>query len=401
MSVAKYEVELRVDGRLIGNIRDLAEGLKWSRQRTRMGVDSISFTLNDRLFAKWCAERGTTIAEILRPLALDCRIVRNGVAVVGGYLATMPAYAAQGQSASLSLNFDGYINYLANVYLYPQAANSGRMELLIQRWINTAETRATAAGKGFGFKPGKMSTMAIVSQSVENYTSIKDIITNRCDNTTGAGPFDFYVHPDRTYDVIKDSDFGDTILDYIIQYPTRLNGVAATTISAKEVSGFASTVIGIGSGEVAESGSSGDTAIVSIQTNANAVKAYGYAETTLQESSVSVQDTLDRNTATELRNRSSMVWQPEIKLLGTQVNPTPEGPYKIWIGDTVTLQNAEDYTGMTSGNFRVNSLEVSVDANGAEEIVPTLSRGDAINTNSFAKDFMRMQKELLALKTAR
>lgn len=96
-----------------------------------------------------------------------------------------------------------------------------------------------------------------------------------------------------------------------------------------------------------------------------------------------------------------MIWEPEIELLGTQVNPTPEGPCKIWIGDTVTLQNSEDCTGMTSGNFRVNALAVTVDANNAEEITPTLSRGDAINTNSFAKDFMRMQKELLVLKTAR
>ncbi len=399
--IARYELELRVDGKLIGDIRELAEGLKWSRKRTRIGVDQISFTLNDRLFARWCAERGTTIADVLRPLALDCRVIRNGVAVVGGYLATMPAYAAQGQSASLSLNFDGYLNFLAGVYLYPQATNRGRMGALIKQWIDVAEARATAAGKGFGFKAGTISTMATVEQSIDNYTAIRDIITNRCDNTTGAGPFDFYVHPDRTYDVVKDSEFGNTILDYVIQYPTKLNGVAATAISAKEVSGFASTVIGIGAGEIGEDGTSADTAIVSIQTNAEVVKNYGYAEITLQESSVSVQGTLDRNTATELRNRSSMVWQPEIKLLGTQVNPTPEGPYKIWIGDTVTLQNTEDYTDMTSGNFRVNSLDVSVDANGAEEIVPTLSRGDAINTNSFAKDFMRIQRELLALKTAR
>lgn len=399
--IAKYEVELRLDGRLIGNIRDLAEGLKWSRKRTRIGVDSISFTLNDRLFAKWCSDRGMTVVDMLRPLALDCRIVRNGVAVVGGYLAAMPAYSAQGQSATLPLNFDGYMNYLANVYLYPQAVNRGRMGQLVDQWIKVAEARAQAAGKGYGFKTGDIAAMGQVEQSIENYTPIKDVITNRCDNMSGAGPFDLYFHPDRSYDVVKDDDFGDTIVDYIIQYPTRLNGVAATKITAGEVSGFASTIIGIGAGEVAESGSSGDTAIISIQKDTNAVKLYGYAESTLQESSVSVQATLDQNTATELRNRASMIWQPEIQLLGTQVNPTPSGAYKIWIGDTVTLQNSEDYTGMTSGNFRVNSIEVSVDANNAEEIRPTLSRGDAINTNSFAKDFMRMQKELLALKTVR
>lgn len=393
-----YDVNLYLDGVLIGNVRRIAQNLAWVKNRTRMGVDSIQFTANDYLLAQWCNERATSVTELLRPMALECRVLRNSTPVVGGFLATMPGYTAQGQSANITLKFDGYLNLLANVYLHPQPTQTGRMGILIQNWITEANERASIAGKSFGFKVGNIASLPSVQQSIENYTAIKDIITNRCDNSTGAGPFEVYFHPDKTYDVVADADFGDKITDYVIQYPTQLNGVSATSMSAKEITGFASTIIGIGSGDVG-SGELENPAPISIQTNSEAVQRYGYAEATLSESSISVQEALERNTSTELNNRSSMVWQPEIKLTGRQVNPVPSGNHKIWIGDTVKLQNNADLTGMTSGDFRVNTLSVGVDANNAETITPTLSRGEAINTNSFFKDFVRMKNELLALKT--
>lgn len=400
IDVAKYEVKLSLDGVLVGDIRELAENLTWKRCRTKIGVDSISFTLNDTKLAKWCEERGTSVASLLKPLALDCQLVRNGAPIVGGYLATMPSYQPKGNSASLAMKFDGYINYLANVYLSPGATATGKMGDLIKAWVETAEARSTVAGKGFGFKSGVISDMAVVTSTFENYKDIKGAIADRCDNTSGAGPFEFYVHPDRTYDVIKSSDFGEEITDYIIEYPTIINAVSATSISAKEISGFASTVIGIGSGEV-----SGDeaenTAITVSQTNSSAVSEYGYAEKILQNSSVSTPEVLERNVATALSAASSLQWQPELKLSGRTVNPTPTGRYKIWIGDTVTVQNNQDQTGMTSGKFRVNSLQVAVKSTGAEEITPTLSRSEAINTSSFASEWVRMQNELLNLKTAK
>lgn len=403
---AIYIVELRLDGELLGNIREYAQNLKWTKNRTRIGVDSISFTINDKLLSDWCTRRGKTVAEILRPLALDCRVIRNGVAVVGGFLATMPAYKPNGSSANLDLKFDGYMNYLAGVYINPGPTETKPMGEMVQGWIEMADQRATAAGKAFGFVAGKVASLATVEQTFDNYKAVKDAITDRCDNITGAGPFEVYFHPDRSYDVVADADFGDEITDYVIQYPARINGVPATSFQASELTGFASTVIGIGAGDIDNGetpaeGEEAKPAPTSIQTNSEAVQRYGYAEYVLQESSVSVQETLDRNTATELENRSTMVWQPQVTLYGKNVAPMPSGEKKIWIGDTVKIQNAQDYTGMTSGSFRVNSLQVSVEATGAEKITPTLSRGEAINRNSFVQDFVRMQREMLALKTAR
>lgn len=373
INTAKYEVQLRIDGTLIGNVRELAQNLKWVRRRTKAGVDEIDFAINDVLFQNWCLDRNTDINSLLKPLALDCRIIRDGVPVVGGFLATMPNYQPNGTSANLQLRFDGYLNYLAGVYMYPVGTQTGAMGTLVDNWIQLAESRATTAGKGFGLTTGTISAMNTVTYTFDNYKAIKDAITDRCDNVSGAGMFDVYFHTDRTYDIIKDSAFGDVITDYQINYPMQLNGQSATQIAANEVDGFASSIVGIGSGEVSPDADK-NTAITSLQTDAAAVTEYGYAETILQDSSISRQTVLDINAATRLSNTANPIWQPTVQLIGRQVNPTPNGEKKIWIGDTVTINNSEDMTGMTNGTFRVNELAVDVSAAGGEIITPVLER---------------------------
>ena len=370
---AKYEVQLRIDGVLIGDVSRIAQNLTWVRRRTKVGADEIDLTLNDVLFQEWLVARGTDINNVLKPLALDCRVVRNGIPVLGGFLATMPGYSPRETSADLQLRFDGYINYLAGVHVYPIGTITKRMGQMIVDRITEADTRAGNAGKAFGFTAGTISTMNQVTQTFDNYKPVKDFIVDRCDNVSGAGPFDVYFHPDRTYDILSDPNFGEIITDWTAYYPTRLNGVSVTSISAQEVSGFASAVIGIGAGEISADPAQ-NTAITSVQSNPESVAEYGYAEAILQDSSVSRQNTLDNNTEALLAESSNPIWQPQITFTGRQVAPTPNGEKKMWIGDTITIVNEEDMTGMTSGAFRVNELSVSVSSTGAETIAPVLER---------------------------
>jgi len=372
---AEYQVNLYIDGVLIGNCRKLAQNLKWVRRRTKAGADEIDFTLNDVLFQKWCIERNTDINTLLKPMALECRLVRDGIEIVGGFLATMPGYSPNGTSANLALKFDGFLNLLNGVYIRPIGTVSGRMDALVQRFITEADTRASNAGKAYGFTAGTLEQLALVDHTFDNYKSTKEWICDRCDNITGAGQFDVYFHADKTYDISSSAHFGDVITDWVAWYPTKLNAPSATSISAQEVSGFASAVIGIGSGEIS-SDAAENTAIISEQIYSPAVSEYGYFETILQDSSVSLQSSLDSNVATRLANTSTIIWQPEIRLTGRTVAPKPSGSAKIWIGDTITINNSEDLTGMTNGQFRVNELEVSVSAQGAENIRPVLERAE-------------------------
>ena len=372
IKTAEYILELRLNGTLIGNIRPLAQGLTWARRRTMAGVDSIDFTLNDVLFAKWCEDRGTTIQEMLKPYALDCRIIRDGEPVIGGYLATMPAYQPRGTSADLQMKFDGYTNLLAGVYMHPIGQQSGEAGSVFASWIQVADSRADAAGKEFGFTAGTVSTFNTIQQTFDNYKSIKDAIADRADNITGAGPFDLYWDADRTYNIIKDSEFGEQITAYSIIYPMA-GSVGAVSISANEVDGFASSMIAVGAGEIS-SDATKNTAITYLTTDSSKVQEFGYAEMIYQDSSISVQATLERNADARLYDASTGRWEPQITLTGREVAPTPEGEYKLWIGDTVRILNNEDMTGQTSGWFRVQELQVAVGDSGAEVITPVLKR---------------------------
>lgn len=376
IKIAEYIIELRLNGVLIGNIQPLAQNLQWARRRTMAGVDSIDFTLNDVLFAEWCERRGTTIQEMLKPMALDCRIIRNGEPVIGGFLATMPAYSPRGTSADLALRFDGYTNLLAGVYMNPIGTQTGEAGSVFASWLQVADSRAAAAGKAFDFTAGEVSVFPTIQQTFDNYKTIKDCIADRADNLTGAGQFDLYWDADRTYNIIKDEDFGEEIVDYSIIYPMA-GTVGAVSISAPEVDGFASSMIAVGAGEIS-SDATKNTAITYTTTNYDAVVEYGYAETMYQDSSISVQATLERNAEARLEDASSGRWEPQITLSGRQVSPAPVGSKKIWIGDTVRIQNNEDMTGQTSGWFRVQELQVAVSAAGGEVITPVLKRIEGI-----------------------
>lgn len=368
----EYGVELRVDGVLIGDIREIAQNLKWVRKMTQYGVDQITFTLNDAVFSRWLAVRGMTPDQVIRPLALDCRIIRNGEPMVGGFLATMPGYSPRGTSADFQMQFDGYLNLLAGVFIAPTSSYEDNMGDLVEQWITEADTKAQTAGKAFGFTAGTIEGLPSVIRTFNEYTSVASAIASASDNTTGAGKFEVYFHEDRTYDVKSDANFGRTRV-YTVHYPTTTTGFSALSISADEISNFASHIIAVGNGETS-SNQSENTAIVAESESSSAVSTYGYRESVNNYSSVTSQETLQRYADTDLATNSSIIWQPKITLAGKQVPPSPDVGDYIWIGDTITIQNTEDYTGTTSGQFRVRELEVAISAQGGERITPTLER---------------------------
>lgn len=374
-----YSVNLYLNGNLIGDCRELAQNLSFSRKRTRFGADTIDFTINDVLFNEWCKARNLTINDMLKPIALECRIVRNGIELVGGFLATMPAYSPLQTSANLDLRFDGFLNLLDGVYIRNTANNlplgpvSGAAGALVSAMISYADTVATYGGKAYGFTMGHVDVLSNIEQDFDNYKTVKEWICERCDNQSGAGPFDVYFHADKTYDIYADSNFGDVISDWVAFYPTLLNNTSATSISASEVDGFSSAVLGLGAGEVS-SNVNENTALFDFVSDPTAIAEYGYKESMYQDSSISTPSVLAYNMGAKLYIESSPIWKPEITMYGTQVEPKPSGSNKIWIGDTITINNSLDLTGMTNGAFRVNELNIEVSADNAEIIKPVLER---------------------------
>lgn len=376
---AKYRLNLYINGNLVGDVRPIAQKLTWVRKRTKKGADSIDFRLNDRVFDRWCKKHHTTVSDMLKPYALECRVVRDDIEVLGGFLATMPAYSPNNASADLVMHFDGFLNLLAGVYIFKDATKlpygtvTGRMGALVQQFINLANTRSSNAGKGFGFVANSIDTMATVTNTFDNYKSVKEFICDRCDNTEGAGPFDVYFYPDKKYDVKMESNFGDVITGWVAQYPADPYKISLSDISAPERMDYASFVLAIGYGEISAIAEE-NTTIISTASNGSATAEYGYCEKLSSYSSITRQQTLNQKANTEVSILSNPIWQPEVATNGNWLNPTPNGDNKIWLGDIITIQNNADFTNMTSGTFRVNELTVRVSDTGAETIMPTLER---------------------------
>lgn len=368
---ATYQVQLRLNGEPIGDIRELAENLHWTRNRTNYGVDAIEFTLNDQLFAKWCAEYGTSINATLKPLALECRISRDGELVAGGFLATLPAYQPLQASASLQMRFDGYINLLDGIILSPTARTTKRADQFITDWIDIANARSAAAGKGYGFTRGNIQALNQVQRTYDNYKTVKEALLQMSDNVDGAGQFDVIFEPDKSYYITN--NLGRTITEWQLYYPPRDGGQSVATIKAAEVQGFASRIITLGSGEVS-SNPDKNTVVVASSTNSDAVAEFGYFERMTQYSSVSRQATLESHNATDLYNATNLQWNPEITLFGRQTPPSPTAEFGLWIGDQIYLENIADPTGMTTGWFQIQAIDVTVSATGAETITPSLER---------------------------
>lgn len=379
INIPVYAVNLYLDGVLIGDCRSLAQNLTYTRRRTKLGADSIDFTINDVLFNKWCEQRNLQLKDLLRPMALECRLTRNGIDILGGFLATMPSYNPLQTSANLDLHFDGFLNLLDGVYIrntsnnLPLGTISGEMGTLISNMITLANNVSDSAGKSYNLQPGTIDTLANITHTFDNYKTVKEWICDRCDNTSGAGIFDVYFHSDKTYDVLANNNFGDVITDWVAFYPVLLNNTSATSISAPEVEEFGSAVIGIGAGDISAIPSE-NTALFDYIRQDSAVLNYGYKEIIYQDSSISTANVLRNNIKAEMLNLSNPRWKPEITLHGKQVSPVPAGSNKIWVGDTIKIVNSEDLTGMTNGNFRVNELKVDISADGDEAITPTLER---------------------------
>lgn len=379
INIPVYAVNLYLDGVLIGDCRSLAQNLTYTRRRTKLGADSIDFTINDVLFNKWCEQRNLQLKDLLRPMALECRLTRNGTDIIGGFLATMPSYNPLQTSANLDLHFDGFLNLLDGVYIrntsnnLPLGTISGEMGTLVSNMITLANNVSGSAGKSYNLQPGTIDTLANITHTFDNYKTVKEWICDRCDNTSGAGIFDVYFHSDKTYDVLANSNFGDVITDWVAFYPALLNNTSATSISAPEVEEFASAVIGIGAGDISAIPSENTALFDYIEQN-SAVLNYGYKEIIYQDSSISTASVLRNNIKAEMLNLSNPRWKPEITLHGKQVSPVPAGSNKIWVGDTIKIVNSEDLTGMTNGNFRVEELNVAISADGDELITPTLER---------------------------
>lgn len=360
MIETRYEIQLRFDGTLIGDIMPITTARSW--QKVKNGVDQISFSVSMLKMQEWCIERNTTLAEIVKPLKLDARIVRNGVPLLGGILLEIPGYNLSNDTvdAVLDFTFDGYLNIYSGIYIRPtKVYNSQPLNQYLVAIVNDANSRASSAGAPTGVVVGHVDTLPNDQNTYDSFKAVKDILTEQTDNTEGAGQFDINFTYDRHFEIWQ--KMGNDRTNMLIRYPSVRGALNATSVSFDAWSGLATHVIGVGAGNGV---GDGGAALVAETQSASAISDFGYFETIFQDSSISREATLRNKISGVLNDGIQPRLTPKINIVGNYL----ELGTLFWIGDTFSFTNELDPFIDTDAVLRVKELDCTIDDTGAEDL---------------------------------
>ena len=358
-----YEIQLRYAGTLIGNVYPITTARSWSKVKN--GVDQISFSVSMLKMQEWCEARNTTLAEIVKPLKLDARVVRNGVPLLGGVLLEIPSYSLTNDSVDceVSFTFDGYLNIYAGAYIRPTITYSSRpLNQYLVDLVNRANTRAANAGAPTGVTIGATDTLPNDQNTYDSYKTVKDALTEQTDNETGAGNFDIDFTYNRVFRIYK--MMGEDRTDTIIRYPSVRGSINATSVSFDAWNSLATHVIGVGAGNGVGDGGAALTAETTSSQDAYGISEYGYYEQVFQDSSISQLSTLRNKMSGVLQQGTKVLLTPTIGVVGNQLNLGNT----FWIGDRFKFQNDFDPFIPTSATLRVLELDCTIDDTGAENL---------------------------------
>lgn len=359
----QYEIQLRFAGTLIGNIYPITTARSWSKVKN--GVDQISFSVSMLKMQEWCEQRGTTLAEIVKPLKLDARVVRNGTPLLGGVLLEVPSYSLSNDNVDceLAFNFDGYLNIYSGLYIRPTLTYSSQpLNRYLVDILNRANTLASNAGADTGVTLGHIDTLGNDQNTYDSYKAVKDALTEQTDNETGAGNFDIDFTYDRKFCIYK--EMGEDRTDLVIRYPSVRGAVNATSVSFDAWNSLATHVIGVGAGNGVGDGGAAITAETSSSQDAFGISEFGYYEQVFQDSSISRKPTLQNKISGILEKGTKVLLTPTIGVAGNQLDLGNT----FWIGDRFSFENSFDPFVPTSATLRVLQLDCTIDDTGAEDL---------------------------------
>lgn len=359
----EYEIQLRFDGSLIGNVYPITTARSWSKVKN--GVDLIQFQVSMLKMREWCEQRGTALAEIVKPLKLDARVVRNGVPLLGAVLLEIPSYSLDNNKVDceLSFTFDGYLNIYSGIYIRPTITYTARpLNQYLVDLVNKANTRATNAGASTGVTIGTIETLGNDQNTYDSYKAVKDALTEQTDNETGAGNFDIDFTYDRQFCIYK--EMGNDRTDMVIRYPSVRGALNATSISFDAWKSLATHVIGVGAGNGVGDGGAALVRETSAAQDAFGISEYGYYEQVFQDSSISRASTLDNKISGVLEQGTRALLTPTIGIVGNQLALGET----FWIGDRFSFENNFDPFIPTSATLRVLQLDCTIDDTGAEDL---------------------------------
>ena len=344
--MAEYKIEVySKNGKCLGDIRHLAQGLKWTEQRN--AAETVSFRMDLARYEEYVKKTGMRPYDFMDAGTTDIRVVRNGKDRVGAHL-IKTVFSPNDPSVDIELSFTGYLNYFKDAYVDADYDKTGQGDIA---WGVINQYQGKQDGD-FGIRRGRFTSLGKnPRQRHQKRANVKDFLV-RLSNVID-GP-DFQFTPDKKFNTFD--AMGSYRPDIRLSYP----GNVASFGFERSVDSLANYVIGIGSGN-------GDDAPSTYATDPYSRKALYRREKIVTFSSVVRETTLQENTNGVLELLKDVRELPSFTLSDGVLDLNDVG-----LGDTIYIEmNGYIMFEHIRGFYRIEKIEVDVDKNDAEEVTLT------------------------------
>lgn len=344
--MAEYKIEVySKNGKCLGDIRHLAQGLKWTEQRN--AAETVSFRMDLARYEEYVKKTGMRPYDFMDAGTTDIRVVRNGKDRVGAHL-IKTVFSPNDPSVDIELSFTGYLNYFKDAYVDADYDKTGQGDIA---WGVINQYQGKQDGD-FGIRRGRFTSLGKnPRQRHQKRANVKDFLV-RLSNVID-GP-DFQFTPDKKFNTFD--AMGSYRPDIRLSYP----GNVASFGFERSVDSLANYVIGIGSGN-------GDDAPSTYATDPYSRKALYRREKIVTFSSVVRETTLQENTNGVLELLKDVRELPSFTLSDGVLDLNDVG-----LGDTIYIEmNGYIMFEHIRGFYRIEKIEVDVDENDAEDVTLT------------------------------
>lgn len=361
-----YTYDKASGGQVVGDIFSIAQSLRWTKKRN--AISTIQFSISLRKLSSWCAQYNFDIARFFTPIKSSVVIISSdGEAVIGGYLSATPEFSfTNNPDAVAQFNFVDGLGLCVGYHLKPVQNFNEALSAQLVAAVNQALTAANNAGAPWPISVGShIDSLASVQNTISAVKKLSDFLTERTNNTTGAGPFDVYFDPYGVFEIWNPlgTDVSNTTT---ISWPDNGQRGGAKAINFPAWDNYYSNIFltGSGNGYGADGG-----AIISQKKNSNTIANTGFFEEASQDSSIQSQSVLDNAATQYLRYTATPFSSPKVTLDGEQFKIYDHRlGGNLWIGDTVALDVSSGLAALLPieqfAKLRIDTITGTVDRQG-------------------------------------
>lgn len=344
----KYELELwSIQGVKVADISDLAKNRKYTLERNE--AEQLEFTLDLDAFEAFCAGINTPPRNVLAPYQTEVKVKRDGQYLFGTQVVDCPIELAE-NSASINVKCTGYLNLFKDRYVTDSYDQDDATTIAAGLILATQAQTNGSVGVTIGATQYLTGVLRDRNYERDNVKSNLQNLTSLID-----GQFDFKFTHDKKFETY--AQLGAVRSDLELNYGGEGSNIKTATIERSGANLY-NKIIGLGSGFGA------DQLVSDPNVSSDEVSqlAYYLREKIEQFNSVSVQETLDQNTAARLELYKDLLEIPKITITGNEVT----GAF-ISIGDRIPVYiRAHAFVDNVFGLYRVEKMAVTIDDNDFE-----------------------------------